>query len=58
MLGGDGTPLRVAETARPVGVLLGAGNLGHVGLLAEAEQESLNEASGRSSRVVTTSRSG
>ena len=44
MLGGDGTLLRAAETARPVGVPLLGVNLGHVGFLAEAEQESLNEA--------------
>jgi NAD+ kinase len=43
-LGGDGTLLRAAETARPVGVPLLGVNLGHVGFLAEAEQESLNEA--------------
>jgi NAD+ kinase len=44
VLGGDGTLLRAAETARPVGVPLLGVNLGHVGFLAEAEQESLNEA--------------
>ena len=44
VLGGDGTILRAAETARPVGVPLLGVNLGHVGFLAEAEQDSLNEA--------------
>jgi NAD+ kinase len=44
VLGGDGTLLRAAEFARPVGVPLLGVNLGHVGFLAEAEQESLNEA--------------
>jgi NAD+ kinase len=44
VLGGDGTLLRAAETARPVGVPLLGVNLGHVGFLAEAEQESLNDA--------------
>jgi NAD+ kinase len=44
VLGGDGTLLRAAETARPVGVPLLGVNLGHVGFLAEAEQESLSEA--------------
>jgi NAD+ kinase len=44
VLGGDGTLLRAAELARPVGVPLLGVNLGHVGFLAEAEQESLNEA--------------
>jgi NAD+ kinase len=44
VLGGDGTLLRAAEFARPAGVPLLGVNLGHVGFLAEAEQESLNEA--------------
>ena len=44
VLGGDGTLLRAAETARLCGVPLLGVNLGHVGFLAEAEQESLNEA--------------
>jgi NAD+ kinase len=44
VLGGDGTLLRAAETARPGKVPLLGVNLGHVGFLAEAEQESLNEA--------------
>jgi NAD+ kinase len=41
---GDGTLLRAAEMARPVGVPLLGVNLGRVGFLAEAEQESLDEA--------------
>jgi NAD+ kinase len=44
VLGGDGTLLRAAETARPVGVPLLGVNLGRVGFLAEAEQESLDAA--------------
>jgi NAD+ kinase len=44
VLGGDGTLLRAAEMARPVGVPLLGVNLGRVGFLAEAEQESLDEA--------------
>ncbi len=44
MLGGDGTLLRAAEMARPVGVPLLGVNLGRVGFLAEAEQESLDAA--------------
>ena len=40
----DGTLLRAAEMARPVGVPLLGVNLGRVGFLAEAEQESLDEA--------------
>jgi NAD+ kinase len=44
VLGGDGTLLRAAEMARPCGVPLLGVNLGRVGFLAEAEQESLNEA--------------
>jgi NAD+ kinase len=44
VLGGDGTLLRAAEMARPVGVPLLGVNLGRVGFLAEAEQESLGEA--------------
>ncbi|WP_214407508.1 NAD kinase [Pseudonocardia lacus] len=44
VLGGDGTLLRAAEMARPVGVPLLGVNLGHVGFLAEAEQESLDSA--------------
>lgn len=37
VLGGDGTLLRAAELARPVGTPLLGVNLGHVGFLAEAE---------------------
>ena len=44
VLGGDGTLLRAAEMARPVGVPLLGVNLGRVGFLAEAEQESLDDA--------------
>jgi NAD+ kinase len=44
VLGGDGTLLRAAEMARPVGVPLLGVNLGRVGFLAEAEQESLDVA--------------
>ena len=42
-LGGDGTMLRAAELARPSGVPLLGVNLGRVGFLAEADQESLDE---------------
>ncbi len=42
MLGGDGTLLRAAEMARPCRVPLLGVNLGRVGFLAEAEQESLD----------------
>lgn len=41
VLGGDGTLLRAAELARPVGVPLLGVNLGHVGFLAEAEAQDL-----------------
>ncbi|WP_379582203.1 NAD kinase [Pseudonocardia hispaniensis] len=44
VLGGDGTFLRAAALARPCGVPLLGVNLGRVGFLAEAEQESLDEA--------------
>ena len=40
VLGGDGTLLRAAELARPAGVPLLGVNLGRVGFLAEAEEES------------------
>jgi NAD+ kinase len=43
VLGGDGTLLRAAELARPAGVPLLGVNLGHVGFLAEADPESLDE---------------
>ena len=41
VLGGDGTLLRAAEIARPAGAPLLGVNLGHVGFLAEAEQDDL-----------------
>ncbi|GAA1568617.1 NAD kinase [Actinomadura kijaniata] len=41
VLGGDGTLLRAADLARPVGTPLLGVNLGHVGFLAEAEREDL-----------------
>jgi NAD+ kinase len=41
VVGGDGTLLRAAELARPVGVPLLGVNLGHVGFLAEAERDDL-----------------
>jgi NAD+ kinase len=41
VLGGDGTLLRGAELARGTGAALVGVNLGHVGFLAEAEQEDL-----------------
>jgi NAD+ kinase len=44
VLGGDGTLLRAADLARAAQVPLLGVNLGHVGFLAEAEQESLDEA--------------
>jgi NAD+ kinase len=44
VLGGDGTLLRAAEMARPVGVPLLGVNLGRIGFLAEAEEELLDEA--------------
>jgi NAD+ kinase len=43
VLGGDGTLLRAAEMARPCGVPLLGVNLGRIGFLAEAEQESLDQ---------------
>jgi NAD+ kinase len=43
-LGGDGTFLRAAELARPVGAPLLGINLGKVGFLAEAEIDHLDEA--------------
>jgi NAD+ kinase len=43
VLGGDGSLLRAAEFARPVGTPLIGVNLGHVGFLAEAEVEGLAE---------------
>ena len=43
VLGGDGTLLRAAELSRPAGVPLIGVNLGHVGFLAEAEPEGLED---------------
>src|SRR4051794_9402002 len=42
-LGGDGTFLRAAELARPAGVPMLGVNLGHVGFLAEAEPQALDD---------------
>jgi NAD+ kinase len=42
-LGGDGTFLRAAELARPVGAALLGVNLGRVGFLAEAEENDLDD---------------
>ena len=39
VIGGDGTILRAAEIARPIGIALLGVNLGHVGFLAEAEYD-------------------
>lgn len=44
VLGGDGTLLRAAEMARPVGVPLLGVNLGRVGFLAETDLADLDEA--------------
>lgn len=44
VLGGDGTILRAAELTRGSGVPLIGINLGHVGFLAEAEREDIDEA--------------
>jgi NAD+ kinase len=44
VLGGDGTLLRAAEMARPVGVPLLGVNLGRVGFLAETDLDDLDEA--------------
>jgi NAD+ kinase len=43
VLGGDGTILRAAELTRGMGVPLLGFNLGHVGFLAEAEREDIDE---------------
>jgi NAD+ kinase len=43
-LGGDGTFLRAAELARPAGVPMLGVNMGHVGFLAEAEPQALDDA--------------
>lgn len=42
-LGGDGTFLRAAELSRPAGVPMIGVNLGHVGFLAEAEPNALDD---------------
>jgi NAD+ kinase len=42
-LGGDGTFLRAAELARPAGVPMLGVNLGHIGFLAEAEPNALDD---------------
>ncbi len=47
VLGGDGTILRAAEVARAHDVPLLGVNLGHVGFLAEAEEEALPDVVGR-----------
>jgi NAD+ kinase len=44
VLGGDGTLLRAAELAHPVGVPVLGVNLGRVGFLAEADSDALEEA--------------
>lgn len=44
VLGGDGTILRAAEITRGSGVPLLGFNLGHVGFLAEAEREDIDDA--------------
>jgi NAD+ kinase len=44
VIGGDGTLLRAAEIARPVGTPLLGVNLGHVGFLAETEPDVLSDA--------------
>ena len=43
VFGGDGTMLRAAEWAMPLGVPLLGVNLGHVGFLAEMELSDLDE---------------
>src|SRR5487761_272950 len=43
VFGGDGTLLRAAELSRPAGLPLIGVNLGHVGFLAEAEPEGLDD---------------
>ena len=47
VLGGDGTFLRAAEYARPVGTPLVGVNLGRVGFLTETEPDALAETVGR-----------
>ena len=43
VVGGDGTLLRAAELARPAGAPVLGVNLGHVGFLAEAEPDGLED---------------
>jgi NAD+ kinase len=47
VLGGDGTFLRAAELAHPVGVPVLGINLGHIGFLAEAEANRVDEVIGK-----------
>lgn len=47
ILGGDGTILRAADMARGSGAPLLGINFGHVGFLAQAEQEDLREVAGQ-----------
>jgi NAD+ kinase len=47
VLGGDGTLLRAAELARPVGVPVLAVNMGRIGFLAEADSDVLEQAVGQ-----------
>jgi NAD+ kinase len=47
VLGGDGTILRAAEVVRGTGLPLLGVNLGHVGFLAEAEDDSLDDVAKR-----------
>jgi NAD+ kinase len=54
VLGGDGTLLRAAEMARPVGVPLLGVNLGRVGFLAETEQESRGAARSNGDVIART----
>ncbi|MDL9937189.1 NAD kinase [Gordonia sp. ABSL1-1] len=47
VLGGDGTFLRAAELAHPAGVPVLGINLGHIGFLAEAEANRVDEVMGK-----------